>query len=122
MEIIPGKVQNLRKHIRLQHCAKKPNCPDCGKEIATLESLILHLERLHGISFKDSAGICCDRCGKMFSGKTLLLKHKQKTVCAAEEWHCNLCPKMFDYRKRFRTHLKVHCGLKPYICSHCNYR
>ena len=119
-EVIPGtKITNVRKHLQ-QHCLTKPSCPDCGKEMGSTRYLILHMELVHGRSCKEGS-ICCDRCGKMFPSKTLLLKHKQKTVCAAEEWACNLCPKIFDYKHRFRTHLKVHCGLKPYICPHCQY-
>ena len=120
MEIIKGKITNVKKHLLQQHCLKKPCCPDCGKEMGSTSYLILHMELVHAKSCKEGS-ICCDRCGKMFPSKTLLLKHKQKTVCAAEEWACNLCPKMFDYKHRFRTHLKVHCGLKPYVCPHCNY-
>ena len=120
MEIIKGKITNVKKHLLQQHCLKKPCCPNCDKEMATTRYLILHMKLVHAKSCKESS-ICCDRCGKMFLNKTLLLKHKQRTVCAAEEWACNLCPKMFDYKHRFRTHLKVHCGLKPYVCPHCNY-
>ncbi|XP_051777987.1 zinc finger protein 239-like isoform X3 [Erpetoichthys calabaricus] len=61
---------------------------------------------------------CSVECGREFSNRSALQKHKrvhtgEKTYC------CNECGKQFSCLSSLKDHTRVHTGEKPYCCNEC---
>lgn len=61
----------------------------------------------------------CDICGKNYSTKAILKKHR-KIHGDGVEFRCNLCSKGFKNTLELERHNKIHLGVRPYSCHLCN--
>jgi len=60
----------------------------------------------------------CDECGKKFSTRTLVRRHKM--IHSDTRPHpCHLCPKRFRQREHLTKHIRIHTGERPFKCPHC---
>lgn len=60
----------------------------------------------------------CDVCGKSYSTKAVLRKHK-KIHGKEVEFRCNICSRGFKNNDELERHNKLHLGVRPYSCLLC---
>lgn len=61
----------------------------------------------------------CDICGKNYSTKAILRKHR-KIHGDGVEFRCSLCSKGFKNTLELERHNKIHLGIRPYSCHLCS--
>ncbi|XP_078526869.1 uncharacterized protein LOC144799440 isoform X2 [Lissotriton helveticus] len=60
----------------------------------------------------------CTECGKSFSRKGNLIKHK-RIHTGVRPYQCTECDKNFNRKENLIVHLRTHSGVRPYCCSIC---
>ncbi|NXE17146.1 ZNF71 factor, partial [Lophotis ruficrista] len=66
-------------------------------------------------------GNVCGECGKSFSHKSALAKHRK--IHSGDRPHeCPACGKAFIQRSDLTIHQRVHTGERPYACPDCGRR
>ena len=66
----------------------------------------------------DKPALCCDQCGKLFSNKSSLAKHKH--IHSGEKpFVCDVCGKAFHLKTSLRDHKDIHSREKLYSCDAC---
>lgn len=63
-------------------------------------------------------GNVCDICGKNFTTKYFLKKHKRLHT-GEMPYSCNICGKTFTFQQSYHKHLLYHSDEKPHVCSTC---
>lgn len=119
-------------------------CSLCGKKLATIQSLMLHMRRHF-----ESNSILCPVCGKQFFEKknydrhfmihrgvkpfscdvagcdksfyTMFeIKRHKKYHDNTRDFACPHCSKSFHEANHLKVHVRMHTGERPYICPHCS--
>ena len=62
--------------------------------------------------------IVCDICGKSFSKKFALNRHKQ--LHNNEKYSCATCEKVFETKQYLEVHVLTHNPTKSFECDKCN--
>ena len=89
---------------------KKCSCPVCGRSLARLTTLKIHLRQHSGDRpFK------CPLCPKTFAQKSLLNSHR-RTHSGERPFSCSLCHKRFAHSSGLKTHTRTHTGERPHLC------
>ncbi|PIO13784.1 hypothetical protein AB205_0039700 [Aquarana catesbeiana] len=66
----------------------------------------------------EESSLSCSECGKLFTKKWLLVRHK-KIHTGERPYSCSECGKCFIHNGNLLTHWKIHTGERPYSCSEC---
>ncbi|PIO14618.1 hypothetical protein AB205_0163440 [Aquarana catesbeiana] len=66
----------------------------------------------------EETSLSCSVCGKLFTNKRELLKHK-KYHTVERPYSCSECGKCYTSKQNLRTHQYSHTGERPYSCSEC---
>ena len=132
---------NLERHMKHHHNMKFFECKQCNKKVTTAWGLKLHL-RIH----TESKPYKCSNCEKSFRQSSHLQQHKKthseqmpkfkfnqcdmssnlqqhiKELCDLKEdtRRCSHCQKKFSRASYLQIHQRVHSGVKPFQCEHCN--
>ena len=89
------------------------NCNLCEKGYDTDKLLKWHINMQHGLTNRPK----CQNCGKQFKSEKHLVKHQ--VVCSSNDFICNLCERMFDFKSSLEMHiLRRNCLMKP-KCDDC---
>ena len=91
-------------------------CPDCGKVLATKESLKRHLMCHHEKRFS------CTKCGKGFTTNAALALHDNSIHKKIETFKCDICGKGYFRRSEYINHMNSHNDVKPLQCEECGKR
>ncbi|CAB0013516.1 unnamed protein product [Nesidiocoris tenuis] len=130
--------RNLVYHIR-HECGQKPKhkCPHCDHVTKHKGSLKKHISsnrfgdlkkvrRLHLLRFIAGLKYKCKLCGKHYSHRQSLFRHKKfqcASALALARLTCNKCGKVFRHYQNLWTHRKYVCGLAPkFSCHLCPYK
>ncbi|XP_073537722.1 uncharacterized protein [Phyllobates terribilis] len=70
------------------------------------------------IPHKEEKSFMCSECGKCYSYKSSLIKHK-RVHTGEKPYSCSNCGKSFHQKSNFEMHQRIHTGAKPYSCSEC---
>ncbi|XP_073408854.1 uncharacterized protein [Dendrobates tinctorius] len=70
------------------------------------------------ICHKEEKPFMCLECGKCYSYKSSLIKHK-RVHTGEKPYSCSNCGKSFHQKSNFEMHQRIHTGAKPYSCSEC---
>ncbi|PIO26132.1 hypothetical protein AB205_0095040, partial [Aquarana catesbeiana] len=66
----------------------------------------------------EESSLSCSVCGKLFTKKRELLKHK-KYHNAERPYSCSECGKCFTSKQNLHVHQRIHTGVRPFPCSVC---
>ncbi len=97
------------------------SCRFCGNSFATVESLVQHIELIHG----NEELIKCafyDTCGKTFRLNEVLdmYEHMDKDHSEDKRRICNRCGKKLCSELSLARHMRYHDNIKPFICRFCH--
>lgn len=121
----------------------KETCPVCHKSVSHVK---YHMERVHNETF---GNFPCDICNAVYRSERLLKEHKNRVHNKKERHLCHLCPSSFKHPQYLQDHIrsvhvhnkhfecdicqkvltsskillkhkKIHSGIKPHQCPHCD--
>lgn len=94
-------------------------CSLCGKRCPSKIALKSHLKCHDGNGGGFPAK--CDVCGRVFSRKHLMERHKlHKHTNAQTEFKCTECTKTFSHQRSLKRHyMSSHMGVKNHVCGLC---
>lgn len=61
----------------------------------------------------------CDKCGKVFKQKALLVTHEQNNCVDESVYQCNICSKSFTSKHVLKSHMRIHLPEKSLLCKFC---
>lgn len=100
---IVGRCAGLDMHRRHAHTdtrkyrqAMPCSCPICSKEFPREGPMKLHMSVVHGLSTA------------------------KKKAHADKVFECHICGHQFKMKAYLQRHMRMHAGVKPYICTVCN--
>lgn len=63
--------------------------------------------------------LACPECKKVFTKRSLLMRHLMSHRGAIEKYQCQICRRKFISTSEVQRHTRAHMGLKPYKCKLC---
>lgn len=100
--------KDLRRHQGL-HTGHRLCCfTRCANDIWRLQTVIS----------RSRDGYSCSICGKTFSRRKILRRHKRFHT-GEKPYSCSACSKTFALRKSLRRHSRFHTGERPHTCTQC---
>ncbi|XP_060547242.1 zinc finger protein 397-like isoform X2 [Pantherophis guttatus] len=110
-----GKIFQQREHLLrgLRAGKRLYECPECGKNFPTRETLIRHV-RIH----TGERPFECPQCGQFFRQRAHLIRH-QRIHTGERPYACPECGRSFSRRDSLIDHQRKHVHEKPYQCPEC---
>ena len=65
----------------------------------------------------ESDGFICEVCSKICDDRAQLKQHM--ATHSEMRFSCPFCDKIFKTKDGVKTHVRVHTGERPFVCSHC---
>ncbi|CAB3387528.1 Hypothetical predicted protein [Cloeon dipterum] len=136
----------LNLHVKRTHMVlkKEHSCEVCGKQFENHSTLMFHRKIHFPDSRTEKCEVCgwstyskgnlkkhmathaterpyvCDECGKRFTEKFILQKHREVHRPDRQVFKCHLCEKTFSTQHSLKNHVKRHQGLLNYECDLCD--
>uniref|UniRef100_A0A0K0DNY7 Zinc finger protein n=1 Tax=Angiostrongylus cantonensis TaxID=6313 RepID=A0A0K0DNY7_ANGCA len=106
-------------HLKYTRCGdngdKKFPCTICPRSFDKRYRLRVHTLVVH----ENYRPHVCSICGRTFSQKTHLTKHK-RSHSGERPYKCSYCTRTFTDSSVLCNHLRRHTGEKPFKCTHCD--
>ena len=100
-----------------RHRSSRPfKCDICQGSYKTITDLNWHKNR-HTKPDKYK----CRFCSKPFFDKSKMMNHEESMHIKSGKFRCNICYKCFGSQLNLNLHMKIHLGIKDYICSECGH-
>ena len=117
-----GKVcvsqSQLKKHV-LIHTGDRPfKCNSCEKSFTQKSHVTFHQKTVHSKDGFDRKKHVCLVCGRGFSTKGVLNKHKMLHT-NDRPFQCDVCSKSFVQKSHLKVHFAKHTGHRPFPCPEC---
>ncbi|XP_076221603.1 uncharacterized protein LOC143174310 [Nomia melanderi] len=65
----------------------------------------------------------CDVCGKEYTWKPSLMRHKREECGLHRKLVCESCGKSYKWRESLQQHRRLECGIEPQFgCLFCGWR
>ena len=108
----------LQVHMKAYHDKTRYTCEECSEDIVGNKSFLNHKRKHQGprekkLSHREDARLqkakesfICDKCGKSFSKKENLVRHKMVHQKDNERFCCNVCNTEFNRTDSLDTHMK----------------
>lgn len=120
-------VKEKQYHVRSKHGPDESSeeCPICHK---TYNKMYL---KEHLATHDENSGLKCIECGKKFSSKSNLNKHRKKHLPGyvpakdkqrEKKYGCSECGKKFDSMHGLESHKRSHTGERPFKCDKCSWK
>ncbi|PFX30855.1 Zinc finger protein 778 [Stylophora pistillata] len=120
-------VKEKQYHVRSKHRPDESSeeCPICHK---TYNKMYL---KEHLTTHDENSGLKCIECGKQFSSKSNLNKHRKKHLPGyvpakdkqrEKKYGCLECGKKFDSMHGLESHQRSHTGERPFECDKCSWK
>ncbi|GLV45602.1 zinc finger protein 30C [Carabus blaptoides fortunei] len=105
-------------HQQCQH-ADQLTCKECDRLFANPDSMKAHINFYHkGVPRKKYIYVC-EKCGKVFKQKALLLSHEQSNCGEGPLFQCTVCEKSFTSKHVQKSHMRIHMPEKSLLCKFC---
>lgn len=93
-------------------------CSTCGKKFYQVSQLNEHVNSKH----TGERPFKCTLCGKTFCSNRTYNIHKYWVHDSSRDSTtvCGVCKKSFSSPSSLLTHKRLHTGVKPFTCPHCN--
>lgn len=90
-------------------------CEPCCRTYSSRYAL-----KQHNLTHTQDVTDFCNKCGKGFRNKQVLLYHTRRYHTSAEElFHCDICGKTCITKHFLRSHLTTHSSERPFTCQIC---
>ena len=105
----------LKSHIANVHEKKRPYVCDLCDSSFGLQSSLWNHKKTHA-SIKDDEIFNCDRCGKIYTQKSHLMRHIAGVHNENMPFQCNICDNKFPRKNELRhhialTHQELNCNI-----------
>lgn len=114
---------DLKRHLHDKHTSKPFICDLCdGKRFASLQDLRGHMRAVHLKLKTVSKKTPCPICGKIFSGRDKMSRHRQIIHFKDQirPFICSICGFSCISKDVLRKHLIVHSNERPFQCLECD--
>ncbi|CAK1599867.1 unnamed protein product [Parnassius mnemosyne] len=107
----------LKRHEKIVHSdLPQQACAKCPATFLSVEELEAHQQK-HTYEPRKRFGCAC---GKKYSDKAALERHKAFVRCRNPDFSCEYCPQQFTSLTKLARHVRSHAGERPYPCKHCD--
>ena len=108
----------LQKHV-LIHTGDRPfKCNSCEKSFTQKSHVTFHQKTVHSKDGFSHKKFLCLVCGRGFSTKGVLNKHKMLHT-NERPYKCDICSKSFVQKSHLNVHFAKHTGQRPFPCLEC---
>ncbi|XP_028159479.1 RE1-silencing transcription factor-like isoform X1 [Ostrinia furnacalis] len=108
----------LKRHEKVMHSdIPQLPCSKCSSTFLSVEELEAHLIK-HSRHIE--LNFPCKVCGKRYSDKTRLQKHKDTVHAKDPQFSCEYCPAQFNAITKLTRHVRTHAGDRSYPCKYCD--
>ncbi|XP_065290840.1 longitudinals lacking protein, isoforms H/M/V-like isoform X5 [Dermacentor albipictus] len=109
----------LRRHQTMHYLQRKfYKCSYCPRRYSWMETLHVHMKRIHAVSQfywrprKKTGTFRCDVCGKPFSNKANMQRHKVLHATVRDVYFCDVCSRPFSWKSSLERHKRdMHAAL-----------
>lgn len=107
---------SMSRHKRLKHLFIHYKCFMCEKTYISREGYRIHMDSVHS-----ETKFRCE-CGKEYTSRIYLTKHKRAMHSEIDPYKCNTCNKVFPSKFKLDLHTNaVHNKIKSHKCPYCDY-
>jgi len=108
-----GAKRNYNQHFKYKHLNDQKTCSECGEQFPGKIQLNKHIRTKHTF---EQCSVCGLSISYVYLRRHMLLKHSDSS---ALPFQCTICNKGFLGKMKFKNHMNIHTGERPYSCRFC---
>lgn len=107
-------MSHMETHKEKEDRSYRYSCNYCGRKVNSKTNLVEHMNKHTG-----DRPFLCEICGKSFSYRTAVYKHKTFCHSTNAPFKCTICEKSFKVQRLLNQHMTTHTGQSRYKCDVC---